>query len=47
MGKLLISILVGALAMFYADDWKNNNLSVKQALSVVQNGTQLQILAKD
>ena len=47
MGRFLVSMLIGALVMFYAEDWKNFDLSAKQVLSVVQNGTRMPIFAKD
>lgn len=37
MGKLLLSIMIGALLMVVADKWKNGDLSAGQMLATVQN----------
>jgi hypothetical protein len=36
MGKLLLSIAVGAVLMSFADDWKRGDLSISRVIDTVQ-----------
>lgn len=37
MGKLLLSIMIGALLMVVAEKWKNGDLSAGQMVAAVQD----------